>query len=60
MKFQFRKSVFSITSTDNLRVNHGKKVAAWLEAQAGVIELESTGTQRERIPQPRPKKERER
>ncbi len=26
--------------TDNLRVHHGKKVAAWEEAQKGEIELE--------------------
>jgi transposase len=29
-----------VVITDNLRVHHGKKVAAWVEAQAGAIELE--------------------
>lgn len=29
-----------VVITDNLRVHHGKKVAAWVEAQKGEIELE--------------------
>jgi transposase len=29
-----------VVITDNLRVHHGKKVTAWVEAQAGAIELE--------------------